>query len=289
VTVQTKTDRRFRRARRPWRRARGIAGRWLRVSQKIFLIGVLIVGGYQAAALLLAAPFLSVGDIVVSGNSQLSEGEIRTLVSGLLGENILAVDLEGYRQQLVESPWLRDGTLRRVLPTTIEVSVTERHPVALARFTDQLYLVDECGTVIDRHGPRFAAFDLPIIDGLAVSDTTATIVDFGRMALVTRLLDQLSLNPEMLGLISQIDVSDQYDAVVLLSDDPVLLHLGTDKFLERLLFYAELVPALKERVANIDYVDLRFDHRVYVRRVGQTSSVNSEPGEYETPAPFVVR
>ena len=47
------------------------------------------------------------------------------------------------------------------------VRVTERRPIAAARFADQLYLVDEQGTVIDRHGPRFAEFDLPIIDGLA--------------------------------------------------------------------------------------------------------------------------
>ena len=289
MTVNTQTDRRFRRARRPARRTRGATRRWRRMAWRVCLIGGLVVGGYQAAALLLAAPFLAVDDIVVRGNDQLSEGEVLALVSGLLGENILAVDLEAHRQRLVASPWLHDGTLRRILPSTVEVLVTERRPVAVARFADRLYLVDERGTVIDRHGPRFAEFDLPIIDGLAAPDTPAAVVDPGRMALAARLLEQLGPHPEVLGVISQIDVSDPYDAVVLLSDDPALLHLGRNRFLERLRFYAELAPAFRARVADIDYVDLRFDHRVYVGRAGHPTSVSAELRDYQIRAPAVGR
>ncbi len=275
MSVHMHTDRRFRRARRPARRTRGVARRWLRMARRCCLIGALVVGGYQAVARLLVAPFLVVDHIIVRGNDQLSESEVLALVSGLLGENILTVDLETHRQHLMASPWLRDGTLRRILPSTVEVRVTERRPIAAARFADQLYLVDEQGTVIDRHGPRFAEFDLPIIDGLAVPDTGATVVDPGRMALVTRLLEQLAPHPEVLDLISQIDVSDPYDAVVLLNDDPALLHLGGDRFFERLRFYAELRPALRSRVADIDYVDLRFDPRVYVGPVGHPAPASA--------------
>jgi cell division septal protein FtsQ len=53
--------------------------------------------------------------------------------------------------------------------------------------------------------------------------------------------------------------------VVLLQDDPALLHLGDEKFLERLQSYVDLAPALREQVRDIDYVDLRFGQRVYVR------------------------
>jgi cell division septal protein FtsQ len=53
--------------------------------------------------------------------------------------------------------------------------------------------------------------------------------------------------------------------VLLLDGDTALLHLGDDEFLERLQSYVDLAPALRERVPDIDYVDLRFDSRVYVR------------------------
>jgi cell division septal protein FtsQ len=44
-----------------------------------------------------------------------------------------------------------------------------------------------------------------------------------------------------------------------------VIQLGEDQFLKRLQAYLELAPTLRERVADIDYVDLRFDDRIYVR------------------------
>ena len=64
---------------------------------------------------------------------------------------------------------------------------------------------------------------------------------------------------------SQLDVSDLHDAVVILDGDTVLLRLGASDFVARLQQYLDLAPALRERVRGIDYVDLRFDERLYVR------------------------
>jgi cell division septal protein FtsQ len=252
-------------------------------------LGGLVAGGYHAVALLLTAPFLTVDDIVVHGNDLLSEGDVLAVVSGLRGENILSLDLEAYRQRLVASTWLSDGTLRRILPSTVEVVVTERRPVAVGRFGDRLYLVDSRGTLVARHGPRFAEFDLPIIDGLGAPDSPAVVVDPARMALATRLLEQLGSHPDVLGAISQIDVADPYNAVVLLSDDTALLHLGGDRFLERLRSYAQLAPTLRAHVADIDYVDLRFDNRVFVGPVGHTTVASAEPRDQLIRASAVVQ
>ena len=264
MTVLAETDKRFRRTSRP-ARPRRVTRRWLRVVRGGCLTAGLVFGGYQAVELLLAGSVLTVDDIVVSGNDRLSEGEVLALLSGLRGKSILEVDLEAHRRRLAVSPWLAGGTLRRLLPSTIEVLVEERNPVAVARFVDQLYLVDEGGEVIDQYGPRFSEFDLPIIDGLAASDGLIAAVEPIRMALAVRLLEQLAAHPEVLRAISQINVADPYNAVVLLNNDPAFLYLGADRFLERLRFYVELAPSLRTRVADIDYVDLRFDQRVYVR------------------------
>jgi cell division septal protein FtsQ len=67
--------------------------------------------------------------------------------------------------------------------------------------------------------------------------------------------------------ISEVDVTDPYSAAVILEGDPAVIKLGREDFLERLQSYLELSATLRERVPNIDYVDLRFDQRVYVRPV----------------------
>jgi cell division septal protein FtsQ len=65
--------------------------------------------------------------------------------------------------------------------------------------------------------------------------------------------------------VSQIDVASAHDAVVLLDQDPALVHVGDEQFVERLQRYLELYEALHSRVPDIEYVDLRFDDRIYVR------------------------
>src|SRR6185436_6053892 len=71
--------------------------------------------------------------------------------------------------------------------------------------------------------------------------------------------------PEIARKLSQVDVSDLHNASVILDGDPASIHLGEEQFLPRLEQYLGLAAALRERVPDIDDVDLRFDDRIYVR------------------------
>ncbi len=153
-----------------------------------------------------------------------------------------------------------------MLPSTVDVYVSERRPMGLCRLGSTLYLVDAQGTLIDEFGPQYAEFDLPIIDGLVGAPSTGRpSIDDARAELAARVIEALSVRKDIAQRISQIDVRDAHDAVVLLQDDAALLHLGEDKFLERVQSYVDLAPALRKTVPDIDYVDLRFDERLYVR------------------------
>ena len=187
------------------------------------------------------------------------------LVEGLRGRNIIGLDLDEWQQRLLSSPWVEDATLRRVLPSTVEVTVRERRPIAIGRMGSALYLVDAHGVVVDEYGPAYADFDLPIVDGLAAPKGKDGLVDEARAALAARLIAELAAQPELSKQVSQIDVGDPHDAVVMLEGDRALLHVGEEDFVERLQQYLELGEALRERVAEIDYVDLRFAERLYVR------------------------
>ena len=176
------------------------------------------------------------------------------------------------------SPWVEQAVLRRVLPSTVEVVIRERTPMAIGRIRGDLYLVDEQGLVIDEFGPNYAQFDLPIVDGLA--DTAAAgepNVDPARAGLAAGLLRALEGQPALMKRISQIDVASAHDAVVLLDQDPALVHVGDEQFVERLQRYLELHEALHARVPDIEYVDLRFDDRVYVRP-GKSAAVQRASG-----------
>jgi len=272
MSVRAPAEKNFRRAKvRPGGKkggAGGRAARWLpwRIGRWGVTLVVLLYAGYRGTNLVLQASGLQIRRITVHGNVRLSSGEVRAIVDGLRGSNILTVDLPGYRRRLMQSPWVADAGLRRVLPATVEVFVSERRPMGLCRLGSALYLVDPHGTLIDEFGPQYAEFDLPIIDGLAAAPRdSATLVDPARAALAARVLAALQARPDLARRVSQIDVSDDRDATLLLKGDTALVRVGTEQFVERLQSYLDLAPALRERIAAIDSVDLRFDQRVYVR------------------------
>jgi cell division protein FtsQ len=285
VSVKAPADKNFRRAKaRPARRRRLRTLFSWRMARIALAAALVILAGFRAVSLVYHSSLLKVARVRVNGNVRISNGEVQAIVSDLKGANILTADLDKARAELLESPWVAEAALRRVLPATIDVYVAERRPFGLCRQANQLYLVARDGTVIDEFGPKYAEFDLPIIDGLfpasspRVSRTsrrgpatpaTAPAADPARAGLAARVVDALQDDRALARRVSQIDVSNAHDAVVLLDKDPALLHLGEERFRERLQSYLEIADALKERVADIDYVDLRFEQRVYVKPRGR--------------------
>ena len=175
----------------------------------------------------------------------------------------------------MRSPWVRDAALRRSLPSTVEVVIVERQPVGIGRINGETYLVDESGVVIDQYGPQYADFDLPIIDGLtAAPNDDGSSVDAARAELAARVIAAVRPRQDVARQVSQIDVADPHNAAVILSGDPAVIYVGDDLFLQRLQSYVQLAPALRQRVPDIDYVDLRFDERIYVRPGGRPAGVS---------------
>jgi cell division protein FtsQ len=265
--VAAPSDKRFRRARaRPARKRRvSVRQAWL-VTRLTAVLALAVYGGWRGTALVLGAPALQISRITVHGNHRLSTGEVMALIDGLRGRNILTVGLAEWQQRLLSSPWVEEARLRRVLPSRIDVFIRERRPIGIGRLSGALYLVDAAGVVIDEFGPNHHDLDLPIIDGLAaVPGDGAGVIDEARAQLAARVIEALEERPDLAERVSQLDVSDAHDAVVILNGDTAMLRLGEEQFVDRIQEYLDVGAALRERVPDIDYVDLRFNERLYVR------------------------
>jgi cell division septal protein FtsQ len=267
------TDKRFRRAHiKPARkRSSTVKHVWL-AFKWLALVSIVGYGSYRSVTLIGAASSLQIRHMTVRGHERLSTGEVLALVDGLRGQNILSVSLDQWQTRLLSSPWVESATIRRVLPSTVEIAVHERRPMGIGRVGSALYLVDAKGVLIDEYGPTYADIDLPIIDGLAGSTRGGgLLIDQPRAEFAARVIGAVAMRPEIARLVSQLDVSDLHDAVAILDGDPALLRLGDADFVARLQQYIDLAPALRERLHGIDYVDLRFDERLYVRPVKTTA------------------
>ena len=222
-----------------------------------------VSGAVWSSDALRRADVLRIDTVTVEGNRRLSTGEVAGLVELLRGENLLVADLDAGRESLLASGWVRDAVLRRVLPSALHVKLDERRPVGVGRIGSRLYLVDSTGHVIDEYGPRFADLDLPVIDGLSGSPQ-GSAADSRRAALAARLIADVGPHGDLASRVSQVDVANPHDAVVLLDGDPIRIHLGERDFVARLRIWLDIASVLREAVPDMDYVDVRFDRKVYV-------------------------
>jgi cell division septal protein FtsQ len=94
--------------------------------------------------------------------------------------------------------------------------------------------------------------------------------------LIARCLGDLQSRADLRSRVSQLDVSDARDVVALLTDDGARLHLGDTGFADRLTMYLQIAPTLREQLHDLDYVDLRFGDRVFVRAGAKTKTVEGK-------------
>jgi cell division septal protein FtsQ len=255
--IPVPADKRFRRSdvrpgrRRNWRR---LLGRTVWFGGGAAIALALVV---WAGSALLDASGLKVDHLVVRGTTPLSAADVDTCLKDVRGASVLRVDLEQVRLHLLESPWVASAELWRVLPSTVQVRIIERTPLAVARLHGQFFLVDAGGFIIDSFGPRYRQFDLPVVDGLMTDSPAGAVVSPEGIRLVQRLFREVSAREDLFRRMSQVDVSNPRNAVVLIDGEPAQLQLGDRQFLERLQCWMEMASSVRAQRPVTDYVNLR--------------------------------
>ncbi|MEO8499564.1 MAG: FtsQ-type POTRA domain-containing protein [Vicinamibacteria bacterium] len=261
---------------RPPRQSR--AKREKRSGLRRFVIAIQVGAAICAAlvgAFLLTERFaipnrFRIASIEVKGNKFLSEGEVREMLGPALGGNLISADLDALRSNLAASPWVGGAVVRRKLPDTLLVDVTERFPIALAE-TDQLYVMDASGELIDLLGPRTAGFDLPIIRGLG---GVSVEVRRDRARRANALLEDLG---DLSSEVSEISVDRAGDLMVVLRGDGSVLKLAEPPYRKRVLSFLALRQKLHERCPDAEYFDLRFKDRIYAKPASRDEKSDLSP------------
>lgn len=229
-----------------------------------------LVGAYLLTERFAIPNRFRIASIEVKGNKFLSEGEVREMLGPAMGGNLISANLEGLRANLAASPWVGGAIVRRKLPDTLLVDITERFPVALAE-TDQLYVMDSSGELIDLLGPRTAGFDLPIIRGLG---GVSLEVRRDRARRASALLDDLG---ELSAEVSEISVDRAGDLMVVLRGDGSVLKLAEPPYRGRVLSFLALRQKLHERCPDAEYFDLRFKDRIYAKPASRDEKSDLSP------------
>lgn len=169
--------------------------------------------------------------------------DLKSIVARHARAGFAAMDLTALRRELVDLPWVRDASLRRVWPDTLRVDVREHDPVAV---WNEDALVSGEGTVF--RPAEFKADDLARLEGPKGQG--------GEMLERLRAFEErlAPLDLEITGL-----EQDARRAWRVTLGNGIVLRLGRDRVDERLgRFRAVWSDVLKPRSERIAAVDLRY-------------------------------
>ncbi len=210
--------------------------------------------------------------VTVKGAEEALPSEIVDLTSEWMNTNIFDISLSSVERKVREHPWIGSSgevQIRRRFPDGLIVTVRERAPAACALIRGAVYLLDDTGSPIDRHGPRYPHYDFPIIKGLErlIRELPSTAADLEEALLtgvrVTRLLGEKE--PRLYREVSEIDVSDGSMIVLRLEGESYDLRLSKEELTRNLAWYFTLRNEIKDDDRDeIEYVDLRWQDRIAV-------------------------
>jgi cell division protein FtsQ len=106
--------------------------------------------------------------ILISGNSRVSEKEIIIQAGIEQGTNLISLNLSAARKRILAHPWIEEAQVEWRVPSAIYINIREHQPLAIFDI-DQKYTVNV-------HGKIFKTWDgtepdhLPVVEGLKFSD-----------------------------------------------------------------------------------------------------------------------
>jgi cell division protein FtsQ len=199
--------------------------------------------------------------IEITGTQRTAPEAIRGRLAEYVGTNLFDLDLAEIGAVVLRNPWVREVKVRRVLPGTVRISLSERQPAAMALIGEVTHIVDSTGYVI---GPAdTGAFGkLPALVGLEGLEDEALAVELRRGVELLRRLSQTS--QQFTEGISELDLSnDRRITVRTVTNGPALL-LDPLRVERNVRAYLALEEELEGRAGVLEYVDLRWEDRISV-------------------------
>ncbi len=119
------------------------------VAFTVVLLVLVSLGVIYAYKKVTTSSYFSLDDIQVAGNNRLSYADVLEAGDIREGDNTFAIRLEELEAKLRENPWVNGVEVKRVLPSSLEITVTEHEPRFWIMVDNTLYYADFKGTPID--------------------------------------------------------------------------------------------------------------------------------------------
>ncbi len=233
--------------------------------------GILLLG-----ASLVDSKHFQLRHIRYQGVDRLDREALHQLITKMVPSNPIFIELDHVRQLVEAENWVRSATVRRQLPDTLWIIVSEREPVAVAAIDDELRIVDAEGRLLDAFGPQYSGLDRPIVKGLKnLALENAQEDNRLRMGVYLEIVAEMeAAGPELVSQLSEIDVSDVQRVAVIPTRKAIPVVLGHERYAQRFQTFLSQLPLLdrlQKQHGAIESVDVSFENRIIVQTPHSTA------------------
>ena len=213
----------------------------------ILIITLALVAIIGICAYLLISPSFNIQEIIITGNSQVTNEEIYEISEIKIGDNIFKTLEIVAKVRLKQNGYIEDVILHKTYPNKIEIEIKEREKSFQVRTETGCYIyIDEQGYILDYSLDKL---ELITIMGMEINESGIEEKrrleenDLDKMENILQIREECR-NIQIADKITQIQVKDEY--IINLGNEEIFINLGDATSLKDRMYYVNAI--LKEEV-----------------------------------------
>ena len=232
-----------------------------RLIRNIFILTIFVIS--LSAILCFKLPYFNITQITVHGNKHSSIQDIVKESKLTMGGNTFYSNLVEAKKGIKNNPYIDEVNINRHLPSTLEITITERTPEFYVNDGNISYIIDNKGYILENQAQGEVKDLIPVNLGKIDETTLGTkiIKDNKKLAIMSNLGILQKTNKSSIS-ITNIDITNILDVRVNCND--ICIYLGDYEALQTKLNKAINILLMPEYKDAKGYIDLRFDKRVAV-------------------------
>lgn len=233
-------------------------------KQLAFLVGIVLA--MSVMAIILLTPAFDIKKIEIHGNSVLKDEQIIKASGIVEGVNIFGISFKETKENIKSLGYVESVKIKRVLPSTIKITVVEEVGVAYLKAEDGFVIIAADGRCVDitdgsDENNAVKTPDLPIVKGMKnvkyKVGKTITAENEVQLEALTACLHEFSKQDYIFDM-REIDVTDITDIKFYYHSKDLCVTVGTTELLDYKMEcfgrYLEEVKTLPAGYINLNYV-----------------------------------
>lgn len=204
----------------------------------------------------ITSEMFTVGSVIVEGNKYIEQDEIYKIAGIPENLNIFRLNTTEIQLKLKKDLRIADVDVTRKFPSTIQINVTERMPIACIACEYGFVEVDKHGVVLTAY-KNLKTIHIPMLTGISLSGLyvgdSVEQPDIKQTLVYLAMLNEATLNQ-----ISEINLANNQQ-IVAYTNNAVQVRIGSmDRVEEKAKVTEEFLQELKQTNLAIEYIDLTF-------------------------------